>query len=426
MLNNKLKLKTFKIIFILLFSFSTVFLTLGAVVDSVRNVDNLNSSELKDLMDQKSAALQEFSVKRRELENNLNLLGSKSLNLKRELKKIDYQINQINLNIQSGEVNLEKLDLEIELINLGIQDIEKGVKNAKNTIAAVIQNLQQEEGDNFLISLLRYASLSASVSEAKMLADFNGALAAQIIQLKNLRLDLTLKIGDVSRKRIKKEIETNRLKDQRLIVIDQKDDRQEILIQTKNQEKIYQQKLSELEKKQVEIAAEVDLIETELRAKLDPSLLPLPRPGVLSLPIEGEKRITQKFGQVSRFYGGKPHNGLDLRAIIGTPILAAGKGKIIMVADQDKFCRRGAYGKVVLIEHENNLTTLYAHLSRYVVTENDLINEGDLIGYAGKTGYATGPHLHFGVYVSQTVSIRPSRNCGLMPFGAPLNPADYL
>ena len=100
-------------------------------------------------------------------------------------------------------------------------------------------------------------------------------------------------------------------------------------------------------------------------------------------------------------------------------------GKEMATGDQDKYCYRGAYGKFILIEHKNNLTTLYAHLSRQIVKENDIVKRGDLIGYVGKTGYAIGPHLHFTVY-GTPVLMKQSRVCGLMPFGGYLNPLDYL
>jgi len=102
-----------------------------------------------------------------------------------------------------------------------------------------------------------------------------------------------------------------------------------------------------------------------------------------------------------------------------------------MVAEtgnQDKFCPKGAYGRFIVINHTNNLTTLYGHLSLIdpSIAKGVIVKRGDIIGYVGKTGYATGPHLHLTVYASATFYMGKSRSCGPMPYGGYLNPADYL
>jgi murein DD-endopeptidase MepM/ murein hydrolase activator NlpD len=83
----------------------------------------------------------------------------------------------------------------------------------------------------------------------------------------------------------------------------------------------------------------------------------------------------------------------------------------------------------------NGLTTLSAHLSRYVVENGESVTRGQLIGYVGKTGYATGPHLHFTIFASNTIppasagfpeGTQASRVCGPMPVGGDVNPMQYL
>ena len=145
------------------------------------------------------------------------------------------------------------------------------------------------------------------------------------------------------------------------------------------------------------------------------------------MPVSGI--LSQDYG-ATKFakygYLGKWHNGVDFAAPVSTPIFSAEKGKVVAVGNSDAYCYRGAYGKFIVIEHENNLTTLYSHLSLQVVKVGDIISRGQLIGYAGKTGYATGPHLHFTIFASQTFRMGPSRICGLLPYGGDLNPMDYL
>lgn len=97
-------------------------------------------------------------------------------------------------------------------------------------------------------------------------------------------------------------------------------------------------------------------------------------------------KITSPFGPPWR----RMHNGLDLKVNIGDTIVAAFDGKVRIV----KYERRG-YGKYVVIRHDNGLETVYGHLSKQLVEENQLVKAGEVIGLGGNTGRSTGSHLHF-------------------------------
>ncbi len=103
------------------------------------------------------------------------------------------------------------------------------------------------------------------------------------------------------------------------------------------------------------------------------------------MPTDSRK-VTSKFGPRRR----RMHYGLDVKVYIGDTIRAAFDGKVRMV----KFERRG-YGKYVVIRHENGLETVYGHLSKQLVDEDQFVRAGDVIGLGGNTGRSTGSHLHF-------------------------------
>ncbi len=98
--------------------------------------------------------------------------------------------------------------------------------------------------------------------------------------------------------------------------------------------------------------------------------------------------ITDKFGYRSR--RGRQHMGLDIRIKTGDTIRAAFDGKVRI----SRYERRG-YGHYLVIRHPNGLETLYGHLSKKLVAENDIVHAGDPIALGGNTGRSTGPHLHF-------------------------------
>jgi murein DD-endopeptidase MepM/ murein hydrolase activator NlpD len=87
----------------------------------------------------------------------------------------------------------------------------------------------------------------------------------------------------------------------------------------------------------------------------------------------------------------RSHKGVDYAAPTGTPVKATGDGKVTFRG------RKGGYGKVVFIEHAGRYTTVYGHLSRFngKVKDGSRVKQGQVIGYVGQTGMATGPHLHY-------------------------------
>ena len=132
-------------------------------------------------------------------------------------------------------------------------------------------------------------------------------------------------------------------------------------------------------------------------------------------------RISSGFSLYGRYHPilhiFRPHVGIDLTAPIGTPIYAVGDGKIIYRG------YHGGYGKVVIIDHGQGYTTLYAHLSRFADGENfaSRVREGQVIGYVGMSGLTTGPHCHYEIRIN---GIHYDPLLAPLPQGQKLNPQE--
>lgn len=98
------------------------------------------------------------------------------------------------------------------------------------------------------------------------------------------------------------------------------------------------------------------------------------------------------------------HNGVDIAVAAGTPIKAAASGTVTV----NSFSY--AWGNYVTINHGNGFSTLYAHMTNYIVSYKQYVTQGQVIGYVGSTGYSTGPHLHFTMYYN----------------GSTVNPMNYI
>lgn len=127
-------------------------------------------------------------------------------------------------------------------------------------------------------------------------------------------------------------------------------------------------------------------------------------PGQLVRPVPGP--ITSPFGPRLHPILGytRMHTGVDMTAPLGQDIKAGAAGTVIVAETY------GGYGLTVIVDHGGGMTTLYAHQSRLFVRRGDKVGAGDVVGEAGATGLATGPHLHFEVRLD----------------GTPVDPAGYL
>ena len=114
-----------------------------------------------------------------------------------------------------------------------------------------------------------------------------------------------------------------------------------------------------------------------------------------SHPIPSGAPVTNEFGWAGA-WDGEYHNGIDLGAPTGTPIVAAAPGTVSYVGDY------GSGGKAVKINHGSGLVTIYMHMSSQAATMGQRVSAGDVIGYVGSTGYSTGPHLHFQIELDGT------------------------
>lgn len=104
-----------------------------------------------------------------------------------------------------------------------------------------------------------------------------------------------------------------------------------------------------------------------------------------SWPVDGS--LLSGFG----YRNGRRHDGIDIKAGQGTPIQAADEGRVVFSGKM-----RG-YGNLILVRHEDDFFTAYAHNSQNLAKKNQAVKKGEVIGKVGRTGRATGPHLHFEV-----------------------------
>lgn len=144
-------------------------------------------------------------------------------------------------------------------------------------------------------------------------------------------------------------------------------------------------------------------ISKEKASKKQPAIKPAVELNKKAAPLSvlggltGARFVWPVAGKVSSGFGARGrrhHDGVDIPVPHGTPIQASSSGVV------EKVKTINGYGKTVVINHGNNVKTLYAHCSAFAVKEGEQVRQGQVVAYAGRTGRATTSHVHFGVIFS--------------------------
>ncbi|OGF76052.1 hypothetical protein A3G54_02265 [Candidatus Giovannonibacteria bacterium RIFCSPLOWO2_12_FULL_44_15] len=400
-----------------------LFLSFG--FSQAATVDNLKS-QIKNREDQIAAIEAEIAEYQKQIDAKVSEAGT----LKNQISSLTAQIGKLNAEIRltqgkiyASELNLEKLGLEINKKNSEIGD-------KKASLGEIMRAINEADDESLVEILLKHGELSDFFTDVKNIESLDEAVRKDLLELKDLKVDLEAREEEESS--VKKVLVNLafELSDRKSVEETSKKKKDQLLRDTKNKEAEYQKLVREREKQRSQILDDIRKIEDQLRLLIDPASLPPSRPGVLGWPLRDPK-ITQNFGKTdfaknTDVYNQNSHNGIDLRASVGTQIMAAEDGVVKGSGNSDIACPGGSYGKWILIEHQNHLSTVYAHLSVIKVSQGEAVKRGDLIAYSGDTGYTTGPHLHFTVYDARTVQMKSSRVCGILPYGGYLDPILYL
>lgn len=403
-------------------------------------IDAADIDELKQKIKDNNAQIEKIQNEIKQIQNDLQSNAKESSNIKSKIselektkKKLIADINLTQSQIKSAELNIEKLGLEINLKN-------SDIKSKKDSLTEFIRNINDSESATMLEIILSRDEFSDFFGNFQRMEDFQEKINENLSEVKKLKSDLEVRKKQKEDQKDSLENLKDRYGDQKKLIEQNKGETDKLLQETKNKETVYKKLLADRLAKQQAFEEEIRELEAEIRLAIDRDALPPTGKGILKWPLD-KIRITQYFGNTefalanASLYNGGGHNGVDFGASIGTPVKAARDGVVAGVGDTDAACYGVSYGKWVLVKHSNNLSTLYAHLSLIKVSTGQQVDVGQVLGYSGDTGYATGPHLHFGVFATEGVEIQSykSKICGttmILPVktkkNAYLNPLDYL
>lgn len=399
--------------------------------------------ELQSQIDQRNAQIKALEAEIAQVQANLDSTSKQRQTLQSTVATLDLARKKVTANIQLTQTKIAAKDAEIKALGKNITVTTGKIGSQKDSVAASMRELSQLDSDSStLVSILSGANLSDIFQGGVALVSLRSALLEHVDQLSNLKDTLITTKTSSEKKREELAVLKEDLVGQQRVLDANRAEKNSLLASTKNQESAYQELLRQKQAQQKQFESDLLDFQSKLNIIIDPNSIPRSGTGVLSWPV-AKVRVTQYFGNTDfstknpQIYNGHGHSGIDLAASPGTPIMSALSGVVKGTGDTDLTCPGASYGRWVLIQHSNGLSTLYAHLSVIRVSRGQTVGTGETIGYSGSTGYATGPHLHFAVFATQGVEIQqlPSKASACkgriytMPVGdlkAYLNPLSYL
>ena len=418
-----------------------------------------SASDIQAQIDANNKQIEVLQAEISSFQKELDALGAKKDTLQSAINSLALSQKKLASEIKVTQNKISSANLKIKELTLSIGDKETAIAADQSAIAKTLRGMAENEQVSLIAQIISANSLRDAWQAADHAIQFNRAIADDINDLRAARTELAANRDQVNATKASLVALQNSLSLQKRSVDASKTAQQQLLSQTKNQEINYQKLIAQ--KQAAEKSFEQELIELQgqLNLIVHPSLLPKVGSGVLLWPfsntfmlncarLKGKLGnpfcVTQYFGNTAfatanpQIYKGKGHNAIDIGAPIGTPVQAALGGTVLDTGNTDLVGGCYSFGKWIMLVHGNGLSTIYSHLSAIDVSKGQVVDAGQVIGLSGMTGYATGPHIHFGVYATegtQIMTLRQFRGATIgcadakMPVAtleAYLNPLSYL
>ncbi len=373
----------------------------------IAEIDKLQQ-DIKDRGDR----LAEIEKEIAKFEQELKTVGGEKQTLQKAINQLVLERKKVQAEISKTQTQISSTDLEINKLILEISKTEKSIDQIEQAVAQIIR-AEYRAGDVSLIELiLEHKQLSEFWSSFEAHESVRNSMSFKVEELNSLKEILDEKRNQSTEKRSSLLSLQSQYKDQNIVLGNNQTEQSSLLEVTKNEEKNYQKLLAQKKEAKDQIIKDLRDFEAKLQFILDPNTIPSPGTAVFAWPIS-KVIITQYFGGTefakrnASVYGGRAyHPGVDFGVPRGTAIHAPLSGTVRATGNTDAVPGCYSWGKWTLIDHANGLSTLYAHQDLISVTPGQKVSTGDTIGYSGNTGYSTGPHLHFTVYVKAGVTVR--------------------
>ena len=383
-----------------------------------------SSGEIREQIKDMKAENKELEEKLKELRGQFRENENEMINMVEQKNLIDQEISILNEQIRNINNQIASYSILIADKQDELDEAQTNLTELSQKHRARIQAMEEEGTLSYWEVLFKANSFTDLLDRLNMIQEIAASdkrrmeeLAAAAEKVEDVQQSLSDEKADL-------EVTRQELDDAQLLLEEKRAEADELLRQLIAKGEEFQALIDESEDLQDELMQEIaqaekDLKEAEYQEWLATYVPPTTRPGnditpspqvpsssgwVCPVPYY---TLTSPFGMRVHPISGrwKMHNGVDLALPQGEPIYAAKSGKVTVTSYQ-----AGGAGYYVSINHGDGFSSIYMHMTHYIVAPGQYVNAGQVIGYVGSTGGSTGPHLHFGIAYNGTY----------------INPMDYI
>ncbi|KND47591.1 MAG: Peptidase, M23/M37 family [Parcubacteria bacterium C7867-006] len=417
--------KYFLLISLFLLSFNTVSSQTATTTDVLKSKIEERTNQIKQL----EAEISQYNTE------IINTQGQ-AKTLQSTLKTLDLTKKKISTDINLTENKIVKTNLTISQLDSEINKTQDKIDNNKIAIGSALKSAYYVEESGFLPLILSKSNISEVWNDIDNTRQIRESIREKTKELVVLQKDMRIKQDSLNGQKTQLVGLKQDLSGKKQAVELTAKEKADLLAQTKNKEQTFKEIVKTKEQLKAQFEKEVYDYESQLHYLIDPTSYPKPKTGIFAWPLDNIY-ITQLFGRTvgaEKLYTSGSHNGIDLRASVGTRVKNVLDGTVMGTGNTDIYPGCYSFGKWVFVQHDNGLSTIYGHLSVISAQKGQRLATGDTIGFSGNTGYSTGPHLHISVYASQGVRIEKfvnSRGCKeatlpLADIRAYLDPMNYF
>jgi murein DD-endopeptidase MepM/ murein hydrolase activator NlpD len=394
-----------------------LFISPSFVIGENNNYKYINS-EIKELnkeIEDKKNRSKQIEKKQKEYSQKIQNTQSKKATLNNQISILENRLTKVELEIEKVEIDIDRTQLEVQKTDLEIEEKGKEIENEKRHIGDVLKTMYEKDQVTTLEIMLLNNSLSDFLSQAKYLENVSESLDESLESLGELKTQLENEKEILGEKEDELIALKNNLADKRKELGVEQDSKTSILDQVKSNEVLYQDLLAKAKAEQSQASNDISYLEKQVRAKLallsnkDKEKL---SNSTINWPVP-KNLITAYFHDPSYpFRYIFEHPAVDVRAAQGTTLKSAANGYVARIKNGG----RTGYSYIMII-HGNGLSTVYGHVSKIYVQEDDYVTQGQTIGAtggmpgtSGAGSLSSGPHLHFEVRLN----------------GIPVDPLGYL
>ncbi len=379
-----MKRKNVKVIAAVIAGILAVLLILPIVLDAVWYSTGASAASTVSGLNNK---LSDLEKEKKEIQKELNRLKSEKSTSQKKKNALDREISVMQEEINTVNSLISTLDAQINQFTNELSEIENKEKEQYEAYKLRVRVMEEEGSVSYISVLLSAESFSDLLTRVEIIQNVMNHDQNIMENLKVTRAQVQEKKTQIEESRAAQAAAKATLV-QRQNELEVKSDQVGDTIEELSDEvKKYQKEFNEAEAAMQSAKAELKKLLNSSGSKQTTYV-----GGTFMWPTPSCTIITSAYGMrydpITRVRS--KHTGIDIGARQGSNIVAANSGTVITSG----WSTRG-YGNYVVIDHGGGMSTLYAHMSKRLVSKGQKVAKGDVIGLVGSTGYSTGPHLHF-------------------------------